>query len=215
MTSANVELPKLSTAESIRAAAIDLFFEHGYEATSLRAIAGQVGIQVGSLYNHLTSKESLLYSIMSKIIEDLLNELDVRLATVTGSIDRLRVGLEVHVFFHTARAREVFIGNSELRSLTPAHRKKVVKLRDQYEQRFVDIIEQGVADGSFQAPDTEAQRLGDPRRRHQPVRLVPARRPAAPRRHRLAVHGTDPQRAGHGTRRQRTGEGRGVSPVAP
>ena len=153
MTSANVELPKLSTAESIRAAAIDLFFEHGYEATSLRAIAGQVGIQVGSLYNHLTSKESLLYSIMSKIIEDLLNELDVRLATVTGSIDRLRVGLEVHVFFHTARAREVFIGNSELRSLTPAHRKKVVKLRDQYEQRFVDIIEQGVADGSFQAPD--------------------------------------------------------------
>ena len=95
--------------------------------------------------------------------------------------------------------REVFIGNSELRSLTPAHRKKVVKLRDQYEQRFVDIIEQGVADGSFQAPDTEAQRLGDPRRRHQPVGLVPARRPAAPRRHRLAVHGTDPQRAGHGT----------------
>lgn len=153
MTTANVESPKLSTAESIREAAIDLFFEHGYEATSLRAIAGQVGIQVGSLYNHLTSKESLLYSIMSKIIEDLLNELDLRLATVTSSVDRLRVGIEVHVFFHTARAREVFIGNSELRSLTPAHRKKVVKLRDQYEQRFVDIIEQGVAEGSFRAPD--------------------------------------------------------------
>jgi AcrR family transcriptional regulator len=154
VTSANVESPpKLSTAESIRAAAIDLFFEHGYEATSLRAIAGQVGIQVGSLYNHLTSKESLLYSIMSRIIEDLLNELDVRLAPVTGSIDRLRVGLEVHVFFHTARAREVFIGNSELRSLTPAHRRKVVRLRDQYEQRFVEIIEQGVADGTLQTRD--------------------------------------------------------------
>jgi AcrR family transcriptional regulator len=154
VTSANVvSPPKLSTAESIRAAAIDLFFEHGYEATSLRAIAGQVGIQVGSLYNHLTSKESLLYSIMSKIIEDLLNELDARLATVTGSVDRLRVAIEVHVFFHTARAREVFIGNTELRSLTPAHRRKVVKLRDQYEQRFVEIIEHGVADGSLQARD--------------------------------------------------------------
>jgi AcrR family transcriptional regulator len=153
VTTADVELPKLSTAESIRQAAVDLFFEHGYEATSLRAIAGKVGIQVGSLYNHLTSKESLLYSIMSKIIEDLLNELDARLATVTGSLDRLRTGIEVHVFFHTARAREVFIGNSELRSLTAAHRRKVVKLRDQYEQRFVDIIEQGVADGAFRAPD--------------------------------------------------------------
>jgi AcrR family transcriptional regulator len=143
---------KPSTADLIRSSAIDLFFEHGYEATSLRAIAGEVGIQVGSLYNHLTSKESLLYSIMSTIMEDLLREFDSRLA-VTDSVGRLRAAIEVHVFFHTARAREVFIGNSELRSLTAAHRRKVVKLRDQYEQRFVDIIEQGVADGSFHAPD--------------------------------------------------------------
>ncbi len=144
---------KPSTADLIRTSAIDLFFEHGYEATSLRAIAGEVGIQVGSLYNHLTSKESLLYSIMSTIMEDLLREFDARLESVTDSLKRLRTAIEVHVFFHTARAREVFIGNSELRSLTAAHRRKVVKLRDQYEERFVDIIEQGVADGSFQAPD--------------------------------------------------------------
>jgi AcrR family transcriptional regulator len=146
---------KPSTAELIRSSAIDLFFEHGYEATSLRAIAGEVGIQVGSLYNHLTSKENLLYSIMSTIMEDLLREFDARLATVTGSVERLRTAIEVHVFFHTARAREVFIGNSELRSLTTAHRRKVVKLRDQYEQRFVDIIEEGVADGSFETADTK------------------------------------------------------------
>jgi TetR/AcrR family transcriptional regulator, cholesterol catabolism regulator len=142
-----------STAELIRSSAIDLFFEHGYEATSLRAIAGQVGIQVGSLYNHLTSKESLLYSIMSTIMEDLIREFDSRLAEITDSVERLRAAIEVHVFFHTARAREVFIGNSELRSLTTAHRRKVVKLRDQYEQRYVDIIEQGVADGSFTTDD--------------------------------------------------------------
>ena len=153
MTVNAIPATKPSTAELIRSSAIDLFFEHGYEATSLRAIAGEVGIQVGSLYNHLTSKESLLYSIMSTIMEDLLREFDSRLAVVTDSVERLRAAIEVHVFFHTARAREVFIGNSELRSLTAAHRRKVVKLRDQYEERFVDIIERGVADGSFQAPD--------------------------------------------------------------
>ena len=153
MTVNAIPATKPSTAELIRSSAIDLFFEHGYEATSLRAIAGEVGIQVGSLYNHLTSKESLLYSIMSTIMEDLLREFDSRLTVVTDSVERLRAAIEVHVFFHTARAREVFIGNSELRSLTAAHRRKVVKLRDQYEERFVDIIERGVADGSFQAPD--------------------------------------------------------------
>ena len=155
MTVNAIPATKPSTAELIRSSAIDLFFEHGYEATSLRAIAGEVGIQVGSLYNHLSSKESLLYSIMSTIMEDLLREFDARLAVVTDSVERLRAAIEVHVFFHTARAREVFIGNSELRSLTAAHRRKVVRLRDQYEERFVDIIERGVADGSFQAPDAK------------------------------------------------------------
>ena len=146
---------KPSTAELIRSAAIDLFFEHGYEATSLRAIAGEVGIQVGSLYNHLTSKESLLYSIMSTIMEDLLREFDARLARTNDSVERLRAAIEVHVLFHTARAREVFIGNSELRSLTTAHRKRVVKLRDDYESRFVQIIEEGVTDGSFETADSK------------------------------------------------------------
>ena len=196
MTVNAIPATKPSTAELIRSSAIDLFFEHGYEATSLRAIAGEVGIQVGSLYNHLTSKESLLYSIMSTIMEDLLREFDSRLAVVTDSVERLRAAIEVHVFFHTARAREVFIGNSELRSLTAAHRRKVVKLRDQYEERFVDIIERGVADGSFEAPDPKTHRLGDPRRRHEHVDVVPARRPAAARRHRRAVHRPGAQRPG-------------------
>ena len=144
-----------STAATIRRSAVDLFFEHGYEATSLRTIARDVGIQVGSLYNHLASKESLLYSIMSGIIKDLLAEHDARLSPVSGTEERLRAAIDVHVFFHTARAREVFIGNSELRSLTPAHRRRVVTLRDRYEQRFVDIVEQGVADGTFRARDPE------------------------------------------------------------
>jgi len=144
---------KVPTVDLIRLAAIDLFFEHGYEATSLREVASRVGIQVGSLYNHLSSKEGLLYELMTKIIEDLLTELDARLADVEDVGDRLRVAIEVHVFFHTARAREVFIGNSELRSLSPAHRRTVVKLRDAYESRFVEIIERGQKEGRFATTD--------------------------------------------------------------
>jgi AcrR family transcriptional regulator len=146
---------KGGTADLIRAAAIELFNEHGYEATSLRQIAGQVGIQVGSLYNHLSSKESLLYSIMTQIMEDLLSTLDEALAGKVGAPERLREAIRVHVGFHATRADEVFIGNSELRSLAPAHRKAVVELRDAYESRFLDIIELGIADGSFKVSDAK------------------------------------------------------------
>ena len=141
------------TAESIRAAAVDLFFEHGYEATTLRQIAEVVQLQVGSLYNHIPSKEELLFSIMSGVIEDLILELDVRLTPLVDPVERLRTAIRVHVEFHTHRAREVFIGNSELRSLTPEHHAEVVKLRDRYEEHIVNILESGAKAGVFTVDD--------------------------------------------------------------
>lgn len=141
------------TAESIRASAINLFFEHGYEATTLREIAAGVNIQVGSLYNHIPSKEDLLFSIMSGVIEDLILELDERLKPLKDPIERLRTAVRVHVEFHTHRAREVFIGNSELRSLTPEHRSEVITLRDRYEDHIVGILKAGAKTGVFQVDD--------------------------------------------------------------
>ena len=141
------------TAEAIRSAAIDLFFEHGYEATTLRQIAEAVNVQVGSLYNHISSKEDLLFSIMSSVIEDLINELDERLLTITDPVERLRAAVRIHVEFHTGRAREVFVGNSEMRSLDPQHRAEVVKLRDRYEEHIVNILESGAKSGKFVAGD--------------------------------------------------------------
>jgi AcrR family transcriptional regulator len=143
------------TADAIRRAAIDLFYSHGYESASLREIAGVVGIQVGSLYNHIPSKEDLLYEIMSGVIEDLLQSLDENLAGLTDPAERLAAAVKTHVMFHTERAKEVFIGNSELRSLSPEHRAHVVRLRDAYEQRIVGILHDGSAKGAFDVPDAK------------------------------------------------------------
>lgn len=143
------------TADAIRRAAVELFYSHGYESASLREIAGVVGIQVGSLYNHIPSKEDLLYEIMSGVIEDLLRDLDANIEGLTDPADRLAAAVHTHVMFHTERAKEVFIGNSELRSLTPEHRAHVVALRDAYEQRIVEILEDGAKQGAFEVPDAK------------------------------------------------------------
>ena len=44
------------TAQAIREEAAKLFFERGYDATSLRQVASAVGLMVGSLYNHINLK---------------------------------------------------------------------------------------------------------------------------------------------------------------
>ena len=63
-----------STAGEIRSTALDLFYKHGFQATTLRHIAARVGIQVGSLYNHITSKGELLFEIMETVMLDLLED---------------------------------------------------------------------------------------------------------------------------------------------
>ncbi len=51
------------TMEAIRKAGLRLIFEHGYAAMSLRQLASEVGIQAGSLYNHIATKQELLFDL--------------------------------------------------------------------------------------------------------------------------------------------------------
>lgn len=141
----------IPTPEAIRQAAIQLFYQHGYEATSLREIAAKVGIRVGSLYNHISGKDELLTSIMVGIMDDLLaaQRAELRLHK-DDPLACLRALIDTHIRFHAERAQEVFIGNSELRSLPPKEHRRVVAKRDQYEKVIRGIIEtlseKGIAD---------------------------------------------------------------------
>ena len=50
----------------------------------------------------------------------------------------------MHVIFHAERADEVFVGNTELRSLSPVQRATIVEYRDAYEQRIRALIQECV-----------------------------------------------------------------------
>ncbi len=52
------------TRLAIEDAAVNLFMEHGYHATSMRQIAEQAGLALGGIYNHFSSKEELFEAII-------------------------------------------------------------------------------------------------------------------------------------------------------
>ncbi len=52
-----------STREAILQAAQTLFVQQGYHGTSMRQIAGQAGIALGSLYNHFSNKKEVFHVI--------------------------------------------------------------------------------------------------------------------------------------------------------
>ena len=129
------------TNVAIREAAASLFYEHGYEATSLRTVASEVGIQVGSLYNHISGKEELLTDIMVSVMDELLEAVNNALVSVDGSaLDRFKAAVDCHIRYHAEHARETFIGNTELRALSNGDLELVLAKRAEYERLLQKLI---------------------------------------------------------------------------
>ncbi len=148
------------TMEAINEAGLKLIFEHGYAAMSLRQLAAEVGIQVGSLYNHISTKQDLLFGLLRVHMETLLQRLDEALAVAGGVEDQLRAFVAFHVDYHIVRKREVFICYSELRSLEPANHAVIVGQRRDYERRLIAILERGIAAGRFAVDDPAVAAYG-------------------------------------------------------
>jgi AcrR family transcriptional regulator len=143
------------TMEAIRKAGLRLIFEHGYEAMSLRQLAAEVGIQAGSLYNHISTKQELLFDLIQDHINELLRQLDRAMEGKQDPDEKLRAFVAFHVTYHMTRKREVFIANSELRSLESKNYEAIVALRGAYEQRLAAILVEGVEQGTFEVGDIQ------------------------------------------------------------
>ena len=148
------------TMEAIRKAGLRLIFEHGYEAMSLRQLAAEVGIQAGSLYNHISTKQELLFDLIQDHINELLRQLDRALDGKDEPVEKLRAFVTFHVTYHMTRKREVFIANSELRSLEPKNYEAIVAMRGAYEQRLAEILTQGTEEGVFEVVDVQIATFG-------------------------------------------------------
>ena len=143
------------TMEAIRKAGLRLIFEHGYEAMSLRQLAAEVGIQSGSLYNHIATKQGLLFGLVQDHLNELLRQLASALKDKDRPVEQLRAFVAFHVLYHVTKKREVFIANSELRSLDPKNYAVIVTLRGAYEQRLAKILADGVEQGAFEIADVQ------------------------------------------------------------
>jgi AcrR family transcriptional regulator len=65
---------KKHSKEKIKEAAIKLFSQKGYSATTMRQIAQKAGLATGSLYNHLKRKSDLLLDIHRNFIDEVIEK---------------------------------------------------------------------------------------------------------------------------------------------
>ena len=135
--------------------AAKLFRTQGFAATSTRDIAAAAGMHSGSPFYHFESKSALLYAVMSEgmtmAAQSQQQALDALPTTATPR-EQLHTLIRHH-FEILLGPRSSFIPVMlyEWRSLTPAQRKGIARIKDSYEATWMPVLEALAQQGALQA----------------------------------------------------------------
>lgn len=141
------------TADRIRNAAVELFRDRGYSATTTRDIAARAGITVGSLYNHFESKQALLFDVLLSAHQEALDLLGELLDERLSPSEALRVAARGHARFHAEHPAAITVVYKDIAFLSPEQYQRIVQLRHQYENIVIGIIQAGLEQGAFRVDD--------------------------------------------------------------
>ncbi|MBC3502591.1 TetR/AcrR family transcriptional regulator [Pseudomonas sp. SWRI59] len=129
-------------------AARELIAEHGYGAMSMRQLAARVGLQPGSLYHHIASKQDLLLDVLLNILAQRLE------AWQRGPYTR---DLQGYLGFLLARQRshpcEELLLRHESRHVKASQRVWLAQALDRLQAPLLQAIEHGQRCGQFIVQD--------------------------------------------------------------
>ena len=152
-------IPRGGGRDAITGAAREIFAERGYHGTSIRDIAKRAGLSLSAMYYWHPSKQHLLAALIEESTYDYFHRCDEALREVGDDpADRLRALVRATVEYRVQRRIESNIGAQEWRNLEPDNRERLAGLRRSATQLWADIINDGVARGTFRCAHPEDAR---------------------------------------------------------
>lgn len=140
--------------------ATHLFRIRGYERTTVRDLAREVGIHSGSIFHHFSSKQAILHAVMEDSLRSLLERQAAAVHPDAPARDRLRELIRVELGSHlgeSGEAMSVLVG--EWPSLSPEAQKDLLVLRDRYERPWQDALAECAERGELRGHPVVARKL--------------------------------------------------------
>ena len=143
--------------DQILQAAAELFMAFGYAATTIDAVAERLGATKGRIYHHYRSKADLYFDVQVAAMVRLTEAIEPIARRPGGAVDRLSAMALRHaqILLTELPMQKVAVQGLERQLLgrtlgsSPAAKRlrAVVKLRDDYEALFAEVIDQGIREG--------------------------------------------------------------------
>ena len=119
-----------------------LFAEKGYHGTSIGEIADALGVQKGSLYAHIKSKQDLLYETMLEGARAFHAGLDA-IPEELPATEKIRLALRSHLRAVADQLDVATVFVQEWRYLEGERRDEIVAERRRYEERIRALFREG------------------------------------------------------------------------
>jgi TetR/AcrR family transcriptional regulator len=151
--------PGSSTADRVLDAALRAFAAHGYEATSLDALASELGIRKQTILYHFTSKEQLLDAVITAAGAELIGTVEDALAPLDGAHLGApgwpRVEAAVRSVFRLAGRRPELLGLlREVSRLGPPAATRLREQLDPFVARATTFLDEEMASGGMRRQDS-------------------------------------------------------------
>ena len=146
--------PDSSTVDRLMQAAAHAFADKGFHATTTRDIASGAGLSPAGVYVHFGSKEELLFNLSRTGHESALWLLRTAIADGPTPADQLHNLMARFSEWHAEGYQVARVVQYEHHHLTPEHHAEVLALRKEMDALVRDVLDRGVADGTFTVEDS-------------------------------------------------------------
>jgi AcrR family transcriptional regulator len=148
VTKASQGRGELTPMESrILRAAVKLFAEKGFDATTVQEVVAAAEVTKGALYHYFDSKDDLLYEIYHSLIGLQTADLDAIIAQGLGAKETVRAILMNLVVTTASRIDETVV--REMHKLNSERMAAFRADRRRYQRTFRDVIAKAQAAGEF------------------------------------------------------------------
>ncbi|MFC7356548.1 TetR/AcrR family transcriptional regulator [Jejudonia soesokkakensis] len=146
---------QITRKQEIISVAAQLIKEKGYNAVSMRDIAIAMDMKAASLYNHIKGKQEILATLIVNVAEEFTNGMKFILSEDASALKKIEKIIEIHIDITVNYSENIAALNNDWMHLEGDALKKVVQMRDDYENNFRSIIKKGITEGDIQPKHPE------------------------------------------------------------
>ena len=142
-TMTRVMEPTHDRRTAILKAAAHLFIQSGFRASSLEDVAEQFGFKRQAIYYYFSSKEEVLYQILSFTMDVHEATMSRALASTSDPRDQLEALVRSWVLDITTREDDgefSLLLDGEMHELTPEHREEIIRRQRDFHVLYRDLL---------------------------------------------------------------------------